>query len=147
MVIVVLYTLHLSLLILLLMMKRHCGWFWLALFFSSLVGHILGCSLAKPQADKKFSGGSNSQKSALLPSYPPWVGYGLLGGAPGAGYGAAGFGQVSWFLSFFDFLFLFPHSSFFYDDGRLFVGVTFVGLVYRNAQFLPIAVGANSKKK
>ncbi|RVX12023.1 Heterogeneous nuclear ribonucleoprotein Q [Vitis vinifera] len=56
-------------------------------------GHILGCSLAKPQADKKFSGGSNSQKSALLPSYPPWVGYGLLGGAPGAGYGAAGFGQ------------------------------------------------------
>ncbi|KAJ9695088.1 hypothetical protein PVL29_010539 [Vitis rotundifolia] len=56
-------------------------------------GHILECSLAKPQADKKFSGGSNSQKLALLPSYPPWVGYGLLGGAPGAGYGAASFGQ------------------------------------------------------
>lgn len=54
------------------------------------------CSLAKPQADQK-SGGSNSQKSGLLPNYPPRVGYGFVGGAYGAvnaGYGASGFGQV-----------------------------------------------------
>ncbi|KAJ7947999.1 Heterogeneous nuclear ribonucleoprotein like [Quillaja saponaria] len=52
-----------------------------------LDGQILACSLAKPQAD---------QKSGLLPSYPPRVGYGMVGGtygALGAGYGAAGFGQ------------------------------------------------------
>ena len=44
------------------------------------------------------SGGSNSQKVGLLPSYPPRVGYGLVGGlygALGAGYGATGFAQVS----------------------------------------------------
>ena len=60
------------------------------------------CSLAKPQADQK-SGGSNSQKAGLLPSYPPRVGYGLVGGPygalgaryGGAGYGATGFAQVS----------------------------------------------------
>ncbi|XP_019413416.1 PREDICTED: heterogeneous nuclear ribonucleoprotein Q-like isoform X2 [Lupinus angustifolius] len=56
-----------------------------------LEGQILECSLAKPQADQK-SGGSNTQKPGLLPSYPPQVGgYGLLGGpygALGAGYGA-----------------------------------------------------------
>lgn len=60
-------------------------------------GQVLECSLAKPQADQK-SGGSNSQKSGLLPSYPPRAGYGLGGGAYGslgAGYGAAGFAQVS----------------------------------------------------
>jgi heterogeneous nuclear ribonucleoprotein R len=60
-------------------------------------GQVLECSLAKPQADQK-SGGSNSQKSGLLPSYPPRAGYGLVGsayGALGAGYGAAGFAQVS----------------------------------------------------
>lgn len=54
------------------------------------------CSLAKPQADQK-SGGSNSQKSGLLPNYPPRVGYGFVGGAYGAvnaGYGGSGFGQV-----------------------------------------------------
>ena len=55
------------------------------------------CSLAKPQSDQK-SGGSNSQKAGLLPSYPPRVGSGLVAGpyaALGAGYGAAGFAQVS----------------------------------------------------
>ncbi|XP_059430475.1 heterogeneous nuclear ribonucleoprotein Q-like [Corylus avellana] len=60
-----------------------------------LDGQVLECSLAKPQADQK-SGGSNSQKSGLLPSYPPRAGYGLVGspyGALGAGYGAAGFAQ------------------------------------------------------
>uniref|UniRef100_A0A5B6ZDM4 RRM domain-containing protein n=1 Tax=Davidia involucrata TaxID=16924 RepID=A0A5B6ZDM4_DAVIN len=59
-------------------------------------GQVLECSLAKPQADQKSSGGPNSQKSALLPSYPPRAGYGLVGGAYGAlgaGYGGAGFGQ------------------------------------------------------
>ncbi|KAJ7981174.1 Heterogeneous nuclear ribonucleoprotein like [Quillaja saponaria] len=60
-----------------------------------LDGQILECSLAKPQADQK-SGGSNSQKSGLLSTYPPRVGYGLVGGgygALGAGYGSAGFAQ------------------------------------------------------
>lgn len=55
------------------------------------------CSLAKPPADQKSSGGPNSQKPALLPTYPPRLGYGLVGGAYGAlgaGYGGAGFGQV-----------------------------------------------------
>ena len=53
----------------------------------------MDCSLAKPQADQKSSGGSNSQKSALLPGYPPRVGYGMVGGAVGAigpGFGAVG---------------------------------------------------------
>lgn len=57
------------------------------------------CSLAKPQADQKSVGGSNSQKSGLLSSYPPRVGYGFVGGgygALGAGYGTAGFAQVRW---------------------------------------------------
>ncbi|OIV99274.1 hypothetical protein TanjilG_17084 [Lupinus angustifolius] len=62
-----------------------------------LEGQILECSLAKPQADQK-SGGSNTQKPGLLPSYPPQVGgYGLLGGpygALGAGYGAPVLQQV-----------------------------------------------------
>ncbi|XP_023513235.1 heterogeneous nuclear ribonucleoprotein Q-like [Cucurbita pepo subsp. pepo] len=60
-----------------------------------LDGQLLECSLAKPQADQK-SGGSNSQKSGLLPNYPPRVGYGFVGGPYGAvnaGYGASGFGQ------------------------------------------------------
>ncbi|KAF7823225.1 heterogeneous nuclear ribonucleoprotein Q-like [Senna tora] len=60
-----------------------------------LSGQVLECSLAKPQSDQK-SGGSNTQKSGLLPSYPPNVGYGLVGGAYGgfgAGYGAAGLAQ------------------------------------------------------
>ncbi|KAH7541756.1 hypothetical protein FEM48_Zijuj02G0001500 [Ziziphus jujuba var. spinosa] len=60
-----------------------------------LDGQVLECSLAKPQADQK-SAGSNSQKSGLLPNYPPRVGYGLVGGAYGAigaGYSAAGFAQ------------------------------------------------------
>lgn len=62
-----------------------------------LDGQVLECSLAKPQADQKSSGGSsNSHKAALLPSHPPRVGYGLVGGpygALGAGYGAPGYGQ------------------------------------------------------
>lgn len=52
------------------------------------------CSLAKPQADQKSSGASNSFNSAVLPVYPPPLGYGMVGGgygAVGAGYGAAGF--------------------------------------------------------
>lgn len=66
-------------------------------------GQVLECSLAKPQADQKSTGVFNSQKSAILPSYPPRAGYGMVGGAygaagagygaVGAGYGAAGFGQ------------------------------------------------------
>uniref|UniRef100_A0A2N9IT18 RRM domain-containing protein n=1 Tax=Fagus sylvatica TaxID=28930 RepID=A0A2N9IT18_FAGSY len=59
-----------------------------------LDGQGLECSLAKPQADQK-SGGSNSQKAGLLPSYPPRAGYGMVGGpygALGAGYGALGAG-------------------------------------------------------
>ncbi|KAJ4971704.1 hypothetical protein NE237_004803 [Protea cynaroides] len=61
-----------------------------------LDGQVLECSLAKPQADRKADGGANSQKAALLPTYPPRVGYGLVGGpygALGAGYGTAGFAQ------------------------------------------------------
>ncbi|KAF3439417.1 hypothetical protein FNV43_RR17695 [Rhamnella rubrinervis] len=60
-----------------------------------LDGQILECSLAKPQSDQK-SVASNSQKSGLLPTYPPRVGYGLVGGAYGAmgvAYGAAGLPQ------------------------------------------------------
>ncbi|CAJ2632339.1 unnamed protein product [Trifolium pratense] len=56
-------------------------------------GQTLECSLAKPQADQKSSGTSNSHQSSVLP-YPSPLGYGALGagyGALGAGYGAAGF--------------------------------------------------------
>lgn len=59
-------------------------------------GQILECSLAKPQADQRSSGAANSQKPTLLPSYPPRLGYGMVGSpysAVGAGYGAAGFAQ------------------------------------------------------
>ncbi|XP_057999634.1 heterogeneous nuclear ribonucleoprotein Q isoform X2 [Hevea brasiliensis] len=61
-------------------------------------GQVLECSLAKPQADQKSSGGPNSQKSVLHPTFPPRLGYGLVGGtygALGAGYGAAGFAQAT----------------------------------------------------
>ncbi|KAF5179084.1 Heterogeneous nuclear ribonucleoprotein q [Thalictrum thalictroides] len=57
-------------------------------------GQVIECSLAKPQADGKGEG--SAQKSALLPSCPPRMGYGLGAGAYGgigAGYGGAGFGQ------------------------------------------------------
>ncbi|XP_051114067.1 heterogeneous nuclear ribonucleoprotein Q [Andrographis paniculata] len=55
-------------------------------------GQVVECSLAKPQADQKSSGGSNSQKTPLLPSYPPRMGYGLVGspyGALGAAYASS----------------------------------------------------------
>ena len=68
-----------------------------------MAGQVLECSLAKPQADQKSSGGPNSQKSPLLPSYPPRLGYGLVGGpygAVGAGFGGGGFGQVRSAVSF-----------------------------------------------
>lgn len=63
-----------------------------------MVGQILECSLAKPQADQKSSGGSNSHKAAVLPTYPPPVGYGLVGST----YGAlgAGLGQVRFLVQF-----------------------------------------------
>ncbi|GMJ02907.1 hypothetical protein like AT3G52660 [Hibiscus trionum] len=59
-------------------------------------GQVLECSLAKPQADQKFSGGSGSQNSTLDSSFPHNIGFGLLGGAYGGlgtGFGPAGFGQ------------------------------------------------------
>lgn len=46
-------------------------------------GQVLECSLAKPQADQKPSGQPNSQKAAVLPTYPPPVGYGLVGAFSG----------------------------------------------------------------
>lgn len=64
------------------------------------------CSLARPQADQK-SGGSNSHRSGLLPSYPPRFVYGMAGGAYGAlgaGYGAAGFAQVRYVPTYTDVL-------------------------------------------
>ncbi|KAJ6406686.1 hypothetical protein OIU84_010237 [Salix udensis] len=59
-------------------------------------GQVLDCSLAKPQADLKSSGGQNLQKSSMHSSFPPRAGYSLAGnpyGALGAGFGAAGFAQ------------------------------------------------------
>ncbi|KAL6585468.1 hypothetical protein OROMI_002112 [Orobanche minor] len=59
-------------------------------------GQVVECSLAKPQTEQKTSGGSNSQKAAIFPSYPPRMEYGLIGspyGALGAGYSGAGFAQ------------------------------------------------------
>lgn len=69
-----------------------------------LTGQVLECSLAKPQADRKSDSGSTSQKSALLPTYPPRMGYGMVGGAYGGlggGYGAPGLGQVNFFPPFY----------------------------------------------
>lgn len=62
--------------------------------------------MAKPQADQKSSGASNHHKSAPLPTYPPHIGYGMVGGGPfgamGAGYGGgAGFAQVRFKLLFY----------------------------------------------
>ncbi|KAL2345239.1 hypothetical protein Fmac_006524 [Flemingia macrophylla] len=57
-------------------------------------GQTLDCSLAKPHVNSKSSGAANSQNSVVLPTYPPHIGYGIVGGAYGAigpGYGAAGF--------------------------------------------------------
>ncbi|XP_068340458.1 heterogeneous nuclear ribonucleoprotein Q-like [Pyrus communis] len=61
-------------------------------------GQVLECSLAKPQSDQKSSGSSTQQRSALLPTYPPRLGYGMVGGSPyggglGAGYGGPGIAQ------------------------------------------------------
>ncbi|CAI0391731.1 unnamed protein product [Linum tenue] len=59
-------------------------------------GQVLDCSLAKPQADNNKSvAGTTSQKAAFNPSFPPGLGYGLVGNPYGAigGYGAAAFAQ------------------------------------------------------
>ncbi|KAL2511083.1 RNA-binding (RRM/RBD/RNP motif) family protein [Abeliophyllum distichum] len=59
-------------------------------------GKVLECSLAKPQAEPKSAGGSNTQMPGLLPTYPPAVGFGFAGGAYGAlggGFGTTGFAQ------------------------------------------------------
>ncbi|CAN1294402.1 Heterogeneous nuclear ribonucleoprotein Q [Linum perenne] len=61
-----------------------------------LNGQTLECSLAKPQADQKAVGLSNIQNAGILPSFPPYAGYGLGGAAYGSlstGYGAAPFAQ------------------------------------------------------
>jgi len=65
-----------------------------------LIGKVLDCSLAKPQADQKSSGPSISQKGVTLPTYPPHVGYGMIG----APYGAVGAGiaQVEILFNFYD---------------------------------------------
>ncbi|XWS28566.1 hypothetical protein CRYUN_Cryun25bG0081100 [Craigia yunnanensis] len=63
-----------------------------------LDGQVVECSLAKPQSDQKTFGGSSSQNSGFLPSYPPQFGYGLVGGAYGAlgpGFGVAGLAQAT----------------------------------------------------
>ncbi|WCJ34297.1 RNA-binding (RRM/RBD/RNP motifs) family protein [Euphorbia peplus] len=59
-------------------------------------GQVLDCSLAKPQADQKSSGGPNTQKSVSNPTFAPRLGYDLVGGpygALGVGYGSPGFAQ------------------------------------------------------
>ncbi|KAH8510220.1 hypothetical protein H0E87_007958 [Populus deltoides] len=61
-----------------------------------LNGQCVECALAKPQSEQKPAGGSNLQRTGLLPGYPPGVGYGMMGsayGALGAGYVATGFTQ------------------------------------------------------
>ncbi|KAE8668433.1 putative ATP-dependent helicase [Hibiscus syriacus] len=58
-------------------------------------GQVLECSLAKPQADQKSSGGSGFQNSTLDSSFPP-MGFGLPAGAYGGlgmGFGPVGYGQ------------------------------------------------------
>lgn len=78
-------------------------------FGFGLTGQVVECSLAKPQADQKTTGGSNSQKAAIFPSYPPRMGYGLVGapyGALGGGYSGASFAQV------ISLVFSFPLSIF-----------------------------------
>ncbi|CAI0398306.1 unnamed protein product [Linum tenue] len=62
-----------------------------------LNGQTLECSLAKPQADQKAVGLSNIQNPGILPSFPPYAGYGLGGAAAysplATGYGASPFAQ------------------------------------------------------
>lgn len=55
-----------------------CKW-----LFTQLIGQVLDCSLAKPQAERKDNPPSNVNKVPLLPSYTP-LGYGLAHGAYGA---------------------------------------------------------------
>ncbi|XP_062112750.1 heterogeneous nuclear ribonucleoprotein Q [Humulus lupulus] len=55
-------------------------------------GQVLDCSLAKPQVDQRSAGATNSQNSALLPTYPAHMGYGMVGGGYGSVGAAAGFG-------------------------------------------------------
>lgn len=65
-----------------------------------MAGHVLECSLAKPQSGRASDAGSTLQKPPLGQSYPPHTGYGLVNGhggtygGLGAGYGATGFPQV-----------------------------------------------------
>ncbi|KAL3646875.1 hypothetical protein CASFOL_009419 [Castilleja foliolosa] len=59
-------------------------------------GQVVECSLAKPQLDQKTTGGSSSQKASLYQTYPPHMGYNMVGspyGAMGMGYSGAGFAQ------------------------------------------------------
>lgn len=80
----------------------------LNLYLALLTGQVVECSLAKPQADQKSAGGSNSQKGAIFPSYPPNMGYGLVGASYGlgAGYSGANFAQVRSLLFSFTCIFL-----------------------------------------
>uniref|UniRef100_A0A1J3G7A1 Heterogeneous nuclear ribonucleoprotein Q n=1 Tax=Noccaea caerulescens TaxID=107243 RepID=A0A1J3G7A1_NOCCA len=62
-------------------------------------GHMLDCTLAKPQADQKGNNNNatvqNIQKSQLQPNYPPLLGYGMAPspfGALGA-FGASAYSQ------------------------------------------------------
>ena len=67
---------------------KHC-------FFWGWTGQTLECSLA------------NSHKPAVLPAYPPHLGYGgMIGSAIGAGFGTAGFAQVALRLVEFNLLVL-----------------------------------------
>lgn len=68
--------------------------------FIFFTGHMLDCTLAKPQADQKGNNNNatvqNIQKSQLQPNYPPLLGYGMAPspfGALGA-FGASAYSQV-----------------------------------------------------
>nr|POE96215.1 hypothetical protein CFP56_65295 [Quercus suber] len=76
------------------------------IFHRSTVKAVYGKNLPK-NADQK-SGGSNSQKEQLLPSYPPRVGYGLVGGP----YSALGAGNWCHRLCTDDYCLNVSHYSF-----------------------------------
>ncbi|KAG7560616.1 RNA-binding domain superfamily [Arabidopsis thaliana x Arabidopsis arenosa] len=60
-------------------------------------GHMLDCTLAKPQADQKANANTvqNVQKSQLQPNYPPLLSYGMAPSPFGAlgGFGASAYSQ------------------------------------------------------